>query len=186
MAAKKWFGPCAVEGCERKVIALGYCRVHYRRFSATGDPGPVGLVRIREHPDVCTLEGCERLYKTMGYCYMHYERWTKTGDPGPVETLLGRGYTSKEGYRIIHVDGVKMKEHRHVVEQSLGRPLESFENVHHLNGDKADNRLENLELWVVHQPKGQRVGDLIGFVVDHYPEAVKAALNGEPQLRLLG
>jgi hypothetical protein len=41
-------------------------------------------------------------------------------------------------------DGRKVLEHRHVVEQRIGRPLLAGEHIHHRNGDKADNRDENL------------------------------------------
>jgi len=47
-----------------------------------------------------------------------------------------------------------MPEHRYVMQQALGRPLLHTETVHHINGDKADNRLANLQIRQGRHGKG--------------------------------
>jgi hypothetical protein len=69
---------------------------------------------------------------------------------------------------------------RLVLAQALGRPLTADEVVHHRNGDRLDNRLDNLELWSTAQPKGQRVEDKHAFAYDllrRYDEHARTALG---------
>ena len=62
-------------------------------------------------------------------------------------------------------------QHRFVMEQVTGRPLLRYEEVHHKNTIRNDNRPENLEIWIKKHPGGQRVEDLLEYahwVLDTY------------------
>lgn len=66
---------------------------------------------------------------------------------------------NKKGYVLVNVGGHYEREHRVVMAKMLGRKLLPTETVHHKNGDKTDNRPENLELWHRPQPCGVRLVD---------------------------
>lgn len=73
-----------------------------------------------------------------------------------------------------------VKEHRHVMEQIIGRPLLPTESVHHKDGNRAHNDPSNLELWIKPQPTGIRAADLIAYVVEYHREALLTALSHRP------
>ena len=56
------------------------------------------------------------------------------------------GSTHSHGYKVVTGSGKSVLEHRTVMERHLGRSLRSDEVVHHKNSNRADNRIENLEL----------------------------------------
>ena len=161
---------CTIEKCDNPHLAKGLCNKHYGRHYRGGD---AKQRRVRASNAVCQViletGPCPKKHNAKGYCANHYAAFKRWGDP------LGKRPESKKPskYRSVfkpghpNADSIgRIAEHRWVMAEMLGRPLMAGENVHHKNGDPMDNRPENLELWSVAQPYGQRVSDKVEWAIE--------------------
>lgn len=172
---------------ESRVCGASDCDVEFRQRSA-GSPRMYCSRRCRDRtlknmerarPDYiplhrrtgrppCSVDGCELPSYARQMCPMHYERLRKHGSAGESTARrapkgLGSWLRTSDGYMRRSFNGEIQLQHRWVMEEQLGRPLWPDETVHHKNGDRSDNRIENLELWSSWQPAGQRVEDKLAW-----------------------
>ena len=160
---------CAADSCEKLAMSHGLCRQHIGQARRDGS-----LAAPR-----CSVDGCGAVAACLGYCGKHYSRFRKSGDPGIARSKRsdGQGSVDSNGYVVHQINKRRVLEYRLVMEGMVGRHLWPWENVHHKNGVRHDNRPENLELWIKGQVAGQRIDDLLDFIATNYASEMRARLN---------
>lgn len=168
---------CSVKECERKSHSRGMCIKHYGRWFRNG-----ATTLFNRTP--CSVEGCNEMQYAKRYCSGHYSMNKRFGDPiTDQEFSEGEGWLHHSGYRMIHrplhqnANGAGyIAVHRFVYSRYLGRLLRDDERVHHLDGRRDNNDIDNLELWTTAHPSGQRPADLVAFakeILERYEGELK-------------
>ncbi len=139
---------CEVDGCGKPAKTARYCSMHAERLRRFG---ALGAAQPQYQPDnqSCSVDGCDRKAKAQGYCYIHYQRWRAHGDPGSAAALRrrkGTGTITASGYVSHNTSRNQHKFEHHRVWERANGPIPEGHVLHHVNGDRRDNRLENLQL----------------------------------------
>lgn len=154
---------CKIEGCDNEVKSSGWCEKHYSRWRRHGNP----LIFLPKKPEKNRI--CCRCGQTI---FVSAARINKSKSQRVFcnriccDKYRHTGHINAHGYRVFNINGTNIPEHRMIMAKHLGRDLLTHETVHHMNGNRSDNRIENLELWSSRQPKGRRVEDKLAWAYE--------------------
>lgn len=153
-------------------------------------------VEFKDHPRVTIVRVCPYCGERKRVSSTHIRTLAKSGNytgkclkccvrKGEANNFWKGGRTkSVDGYVYILADQTEefkhskyIAEHRLVMERHIGRPLLPTETVHHKNGIRDDNRLENLELFLGKHGSGARYKDLSNNEIQQQIDALQRVLS---------
>src|SRR6266496_1309795 len=174
---------CSIADCSKPVTARGFCATHYARWHKWGHP-LVYTLGGKRFSKLCSVEQCFRPMRCGGLCEAHYQRlrcYGRINPDKPIGCKAGKWHPGWKGGEINfhgrvliwtpghpypnHNGGPYVYRYRLTMEQAIGRYLLPTEIVHHKNGVKNDDRLENLEIMSRadhmrhHDPRGWKASN---------------------------
>jgi len=163
---------CSVDGCEDAVKANGLCARHDWQMAHHGRI--ISTEKLRDKNKKCCVPGCGRKHRSKGYCIGHLQQYRKHG--GIISSTLKprNGMSCSGEYALVKKEKHPMSNRRgyairsHLVwEKNTGHMVVPPEVIHHKNGNKQDDRFENLELFLSdseHQSRRHRLPGHFGVV----------------------
>ncbi len=173
---------CAAPSCEEKVtVGRRYCSRECNIGSRQIAEKIVVLTCAEcgdEFPRILRETRAKHRESGLAYCSQPCgRRYAKRIATESRTRPLGATNASTQGYSVIKTEAGWVPEHRAVMERIIDRPVRADEDVHHRNGDRSDNRPENLELWNRSHPRGQRVSDKVVYAIEilkqYSPESLR-------------
>jgi hypothetical protein len=164
---------CSLVGCNDALKSRGYCSRHLDQFYTYGRI--ISIERIYDPTKKCSVEGCNRNHRSNGFCSGHHNQYRRHGTIVRVNLdQWGKGEIVKGRYMFLkkpeHINADArgyVKKSNIVWETHTGHVVTPPELIHHKNGDKKDDRFENLELFASnneHQSKRHRLAGYVGVV----------------------
>lgn len=170
---------CSTQECEAKHYARGLCRSHYDKVWVGRKPN----VACAECGTLVYRAPSRRARSPRSYCSPECRAAAGPHYAGPGRRWA-EGYiqVKRPNHPHAYLNGWIM-EHRVVMEDHIGRLLRRDEQVHHINGDRADNRIENLIVMDqgAHLREHRAIWrDLLALTKENQELRARLAAVGEP------
>lgn len=160
-----WYKYYGEHGKKEKICPICNKIFHGGMLTCSKECGTKRVLLLNENRnkecEFCGVKLADNVKPKTRFCSRSCSMYARNYSPTGKSCKDGEKRNHGRGYIIIKISGEWLLEHRYVMEQNLGRKLEKHEKVHHKDGNRKNNNINNLELWKIGKkdPPGVRASD---------------------------